>query len=734
MSTTTRSPEQQLDPKQQDQTTNINMKNDNNDNNPEPVPTTSKEERRLLLANAVQDVASIRQQIVSAMTAKKVAKSTDPPESLTDAATQAWKLMQSVQAAWGSQDAACNRIQGLLQQLALTLSGVSSASVEQVRTQLGEEAAENAVQARMSALNCLQLLYYMDHLVRVSSTVLRLSKLHLEDPAATEGGLVDVPDEEISAGLARFTSIEAEQDLTKYQQLVLYLLNQAYLRGYRRYGSDMFVRRLTPEGYDTYAWRKISSIKDFVYDVTRKEMNFAQWCNLTSNVNNINSVTEYLSTCRDVQLPDLKKTRFAFSFRNGLYMANRNEFYPHDSAPLDPQLTTLVACKYFDLDFKDYTEEEYVLDWFKIPTPSLQGILDHQKFEEPVSRWLYVFLGRLLYEVGDLDGWQVIPFFKGQAGTGKSTLLMRVCAGFFEPEDVGVLSNNIERKFGLSAIADKLLFVAPEIKGDLQMEQAEFQSVVSGEACQINIKYKKAETLSKWTVPGVLAGNEAPNWVDNSGSVSRRMVLFDFCHRVDNADMELGKKLTAEMPAILLKCNRAYLDAVAKHAQDSIWKHLPKYFMQTKQDLVESVNSLESFLASGSVVVDNNAYMPLEDFVGLYHMHCDTRSLPRMKVNKDFRDRLTNHSVHVDKKSRMVYPRDGSGIMTGGMEWLLGIDVRSAFEACDEVDPSEASAAGVWPSTPKISGVPVAVDGTTTGTGKSSKKNKHKVADCGGDW
>ena len=39
------------------------------------------------------------------------------------------------------------------------------------------------------------------------------------------------------------------------------------------------------------------------------------------------------------------------------------------------------------------------------------------------------------------------------------------------------------------------------------MEQAEFQSMVSGEDIQVNTKYAKARS-EVWKVPGVLAGNE----------------------------------------------------------------------------------------------------------------------------------------------------------------------------------------------------------------------------------
>lgn len=115
----------------------------------------------------------------------------------------------------------------------------------------------------------------------------------------------------------------------------------------------------------------------------------------------------------------------------------------------------------------------------------------------------------------------MIPFFKGMASSGKSTIVLKVAKQFFEAVDVGVLSNNIEKKFGLSAFVDKYLFVAPEIKNDLQIEQAEFQSMVSGEDIQVNTKYAKARSCV-WKVPGVLAGNEVPSWCDNSGSIQVR--------------------------------------------------------------------------------------------------------------------------------------------------------------------------------------------------------------------
>ena len=66
------------------------------------------------------------------------------------------------------------------------------------------------------------------------------------------------------------------------------------------------------------------------------------------------------------------------------------------------------------------------------------------------------------------------------------------------------LSNNIEKKFGLESIFDGFMFIAPEIKGDMALEQAEFQSLVSGEDMSIARKNKTAQSLT-WNVPGILA-------------------------------------------------------------------------------------------------------------------------------------------------------------------------------------------------------------------------------------
>lgn len=476
-------------------------------------------------------------------------------------------------------------------------------------------------------------------------------------------------------GLALFAPIE-EDELNGFQKLLVFLLNIAHMKQYRKYNGDCYVSRYT-DGHYTYAWERVCSLKEFVYQSACKERYPEIWKHLTNNRSNASAAAEYLVHCQDYQLPDLVKDRHVFSFRNGVYLAKQDMFWKHGSTSKLPM--GIVACKYFDLEFDT---EEYD-DWYSIPTPNLQSIMEYQEWPAEVCRWMYIFIGRMIYEISELDSWQVIPFLKGAAGSGKSTIVLKVCANLFDKPDVGVLSNNIERKFGLSAFCDKYLFVAPEIKSDLQMEQAEFQSMVSGEDIQINIKNQKAQSI-EWRVPGVLAGNEVPSWVDNSGSISRRTILFAFEKMVQNGDMELGQKIEAEMANIIRKCNMGYLDAVRKYAKNNIWNHLPPYFKKTRADMEADTNALEHFLNSPKVTVSPQSYCRYDTFVAAFNAYCIENNFKKIKLTKDnLRIPFYKRNITEATDTRKYPPNKGEP-MHG--KWVIGIDLTSDGYSDDFVD------------------------------------------------
>ena len=434
---------------------------------------------------------------------------------------------------------------------------------------------------------------------------------------------------------------EELEKTTPFQMCLLHSLDQTYKSGYRRYKGQCCEEIKTIEGHRTRAWQTKFTIEQFVYSLAQKDDDFTMWKNFTSRGNVYRDVVDNMSKCTDAQFPEITKRRHVWSFKNGVFVGkewipDRGVhdccFYPYESKEfrcLDP---TIIACKYFDQQFDDFSHVER---WQDIPTPFFDSVLKYQQFDKDVCDWAYVMGGRLCYDVGEMDAWQVIPFFKGIARSGKSTLITKVFKKFYENEDVGTLSNNIEKKFGLSAIKDSFMFIAPEVKGDLALEQAEFQSMVSGEDVSVAVKNKTAVSI-EWNVPGVLGGNEVPNWKDNSGSVLRRILTWNFSKQVRDADPQLDEKLNRELPIILLKCIRGYLDYSNKYKDKDIWRVVPEYFMQVQKQVAMVASSLHNFMESTLVEYGKDVFVPQKLFVQVFNQHCQANNLGRHKFTQDF--------------------------------------------------------------------------------------------------
>ncbi len=474
-----------------------------------------------------------------------------------------------------------------------------------------------------------------------------------------------------------------DEEGTPYQKLLLFLLNELKRQGMKRYKGQC-CKQITHGPYLTRAWKPIMEIEEFVYTFTQKEDKYDMWKNLTLKPGNVKDSINHLSNCRDIQFPEIKKDRHVWSFKNGLFVGKEwngekytTRFYKYGSVEYDTLDPTIVASKFFDADFDHYKN----VHWSQIPTPYMESILKYQKFPEDVCNWMYVFGGRLCFDVNELDSWQCIPFFKGIARSGKSTLITKVFKRFYDPEDVRTLSNNIEKKFGLWSIHDGLMFISPEVKGDLALEQAEFQSMVSGE--DVSIARKNQKALSKqWNVPGILAGNEVPNWRDNSGSVQRRVVAFNFGKQVIDADPHLDDKLEQEIPAILCKCVKAYVEYASKYSDQDIWNVLPAYFKDVQKQIAVVTNTLQHFLESEKIEYGSDKYVPQKLFVHVFNQHCQENNLPRSKFNPDvYAGPFSSREIEV--RSDVVNYR---GKMYAQQPIIYGLDVVQDHNEISNVD------------------------------------------------
>ena len=478
--------------------------------------------------------------------------------------------------------------------------------------------------------------------------------------------------------LFRCSTMSDTEDLAPFQKLLLALLNETYEKKYRKYKDQCCKQIITVDGYHTKAWKPVMTVEDFVYSFVQKETEYEIWKHLTARGNNANESIKFLQNSKDIQFPEIKKNRHVWSYNNGLFVGKEwstklgqyvSRFYPYESQEFQCLDPTIASSKYFDKNFNPYLHIE---NWWDIPTPQFQNILTYQQFDDDVSKWMYVMGGKLCFDVGEIDKWQIIPFLKGIAKSGKSTIITKVFKKFYESDDVRTLSNNVERKFGLSSIHDGFMFIAPEVKGDLCLEQAEFQSLVSGEDISLACKYKKAQSI-EWKAPGILAGNEVPNWKDNSGSVLRRILPWNFGKQVMDADPYLDEKLDKELPAIHLKCIRAYLEYAQKYSEQDIWNVVPAYFKIIQTQVAMVTNSLQNFLAcTEKVRYGPDLFCPQAVFVNAFNQHCLLNNLGKPRFNQDmYAGPFSSRNIEVRVENK-TYGKQGP---TGKVPIIFGVDI-----------------------------------------------------------
>lgn len=474
------------------------------------------------------------------------------------------------------------------------------------------------------------------------------------------------------------------------QQIILHVLNELYIRGYRRYHDKCYEEISTfvedaGKSFATRAWKPVEEISTFVLKVCRKELQSTQWLNLTRSPMTKKHVIEYLKECVDPEFPELKPNRHIFSFSNGIYDAHQMAFFKYYNRDNDQGVIgdDITACNYFDMQFPDEFisgfPDKYE-DWYDIPTTTFQSILDYQMGSEEekddICRWLYVFIGRLLYDVNEMDHWQLLPFIKGIGGSGKSTIGKHV-KRFYDPQDTAVLSSNFEKKFGLSQIFDKLLFVCFEVKKDMEIAQADLQSIISGEPLSLARKFNTAQTIT-WSVPGLFIGNDTPTgWVDSQNSMTRRCLVWMFQKNVKNSDPMLEEKLKKEMPYFILKCNIGYRLACHLYGSTDFWEipDLPQYFKNTKKKLQKQINPLVEFLSDEDLwEINETRYTHFGFFGDEYRKWVRKMGYRNVKFDEDHYEAVFEERGIIRQRDRKRWGDQGNYILG---EWLFGIGFNS---------------------------------------------------------
>lgn len=459
------------------------------------------------------------------------------------------------------------------------------------------------------------------------------------------------------------TSLSKYAELKPFQKLLVYLFNYFQTNGLRRFGEYCYEEIKNP--HQTRAWKQKHKIMDVIYQQFTIENNYTHWIMFTSTKDMDKQLHDHLLRTQDKRFPVLKKHRNIFSFRNGIYIAKRHTmhqdlFIEYTSPQFSVIDSSYVACKYFDLHFTNETE-----------TPTLDSIFQYQGLSPQTIELNKMFMGRMLYNVGQLDNWQVILMLLGTGGTGKSTI-SNIVKSFYDEEDVAVMGNNFQTTFGMADVHDKFLFIAPEIKRNWKIDQAEFQEIVSGGKININIKHQASISVN-WKTPGILGGNENPGFVDNALSIQRRLVVTRFDKKVTAVDPYLSEKLHNEIGAIMKSCNTIYLQYAMEYSNRDIWSWLPCYFKNTQLLMATSSNALYAFIESDIVQVDSHNFVPRDVFFKEFNLFCSRNNISKPTINIDFYHApFSKYGVRVLRENKIV---NYNGRMYTNTTFLYGIDI-----------------------------------------------------------
>ena len=283
--------------------------------------------------------------------------------------------------------------------------------------------------------------------------------------------------------------------------------------------------------------------------------------------------------------------RYVISFQDGYYHLKKNIFTPWTAENrADPPITN----NFFDCPYPTDTD-----------TPIIDKIITRQIDETETAKWFWCLVfGRPYYKVGELDNWQVAPYIKGDANTGKSTI-GSIIVHAHPPGTLGVVASNFEKTFGLENLYNKRVVLFPDMSKRIcdALNQDLFQSMITGEEIPIARKNKGCIPDFLWSLHLIMFSNHWPGYGDDSGSISRRCVTFLFETLIPETerDTEMGKKmLELELPKIMIKLNRIYLEFAHKYKGRSFWDVCPKQLVANQNNVRVQTNYLADFLVNES--------------------------------------------------------------------------------------------------------------------------------------
>jgi hypothetical protein len=450
---------------------------------------------------------------------------------------------------------------------------------------------------------------------------------------------------------------QVDRTKLKPKQLLLEkYYRDAFAKHFRKYGDGLYQPHYNTKGQYTYSFEHVMSIEEFVYSSLHPLHQNQFWFQcLTNSRGNAAFCIEMISKLETEWVPTLVKHNKVMSYDNGLFAtklveSNGNEytavFFYFDRVNgkmcVDDLLDDYVAFRHIDIDFDEEGMDAEMGEgkerhYLKIKLEPMKAIYTEQRFSVEEGDWVSCFLGRMLHDVGEFDSWGVFLFLIGVGGTGKSTLL-RWLGSLFDPVDVGILSNALQRTFALDGLHTKRVFFGLDVDNNFSMDQATMQSVACGEETSIVRKFKKPLTVV-WKVHGGFAGNRMPDWQDQGGNLARRFIFVEFSRLVGKMDPTMFTRCLSGRDRFTKIITCSYFDKVKRFGGRHVKEVMPPKFKATETKMIASTNSLYSFVLENCNIDkntnDQSMLEPFKNFRDAYKVYCRSNSYGLKPLKND---------------------------------------------------------------------------------------------------
>lgn len=309
-----------------------------------------------------------------------------------------------------------------------------------------------------------------------------------------------------------------------------------------------------------------------------------------------------ITTCR----------RHLFAFRNGIYNAATDRFHPVDDVcTIMPTIDGIAPSLGTDagVHYDRYTkvaqrfDEAFGVDaqaaWHDLRDPIVDVLLDAQQIAGETRWHFWAALGRLLYNVNELDRWERTLVVTGPSPCGLGVLARRVAALYAADHTLMCpsLSPHLDQTMGASS--DKFLVVE-----DVGMERAAhnrctlpaewFVRMTSGASLpthtlapaadpwaldHLSMSSGEALPTREWRAPMLYLANALAPWMQKR-HVLRRLFYVPFAQRIadDAVDPNLLRDAQRHMATFVVKANRAYRALVMQqrrhHGEQCPFAHL----------------------------------------------------------------------------------------------------------------------------------------------------------------